>query len=96
MWFPYANCANQELLQPSLVNLGRFVRPVCVIDCSVQSAEDEDFLLTTEFIKAWEDRHGQIPGGSWVLMRTDWSKRSGAEYLNMREDGAHTPGQKAA
>jgi len=25
-------------------------------------------------------------------MRTDWSKRMGAEYLNMREDGAHTPG----
>ena len=25
-------------------------------------------------------------------MRTDWSKRSGAEYLNLREDGAHTPG----
>ena len=27
-----------------------------------------------------------------MLMRTDWSKRTGAEYLNMREDGAHTPG----
>ena len=25
-------------------------------------------------------------------MRSDWSKRSGAAYLNMREDGAHSPG----
>ena len=25
-------------------------------------------------------------------MRTDWSKRSGEAYLNMREDGAHSPG----
>ena len=69
-----------------------FVRPVCVIDCSRESAEDEDFLLTPGFIEAWEARHGRIPEGSWVLMRTDWSKRTGAAYLNMREDGAHTPG----
>ena len=69
-----------------------FVRPVCVLDCSAESAADEDFLLTPGFIESWEAAHGQIPGGSWVLMRTDWSRRSGAEYLNMREDGAHTPG----
>lgn len=69
-----------------------FVRPVCVIDCSAESDADEDFLLTPEFIAAWEKQHGRIPAGSWVLMRTDWSKRSGAEYLNMREDGAHSPG----
>ena len=49
-------------------------------------------MLTPKFIKNWEKVHGDIPGGAWVLMRTDWSKRSGAEYLNMREDGAHTPG----
>ena len=63
-----------------------------MIDCSQESADDEDFLLTPEFIVAWEQTHGVIPEGSWVLMRTDWSKRSGADYLNMREDGAHTPG----
>ena len=72
-----------------------FVGPVCVLDCSAESAEDEDFLLTTEFIHNWEDRHGRIPSGAWVLMRTDWSRRRGAEYLNMREDGAHTPGPDA-
>ena len=69
-----------------------FVRPACVIDCSAESEADEDFLLTPEFIADWEKTNGEIPDGSWVLMRTDWSKRSGAEYLNMREDGAHTPG----
>ena len=69
-----------------------FVRPVCVLDCSKESAGDDDFLLTPEFIRKWEKQYGVIPAGSWVLMRTDWSKRSGAEYLNMREDGAHTPG----
>lgn len=73
-----------------------FVGPVCVLDCSKEAADNEDFLLTAEFIEGWETRHGRIPERSWVLMRTDWSKRSGAEYLNLREDGAHTPGPDAA
>jgi kynurenine formamidase len=72
-----------------------FVRPVCVLDCSSESANDEDFLLTSDFIENWEAGHGDIAAGTWVLMRTDWSKRSGADYLNMREDGAHTPGPSA-
>ena len=72
-----------------------FVRPVCVIDCSKESAEDEDFLMSKEFLLAWEEEHGCIPEGCWVLMRTDWSKRGPAAYLNMREDGAHSPGPDA-
>ncbi len=27
-----------------------------------------------------------------MLLRTDWSKRTGDDYTNRREDGAHTPG----
>lgn len=70
----------------------RFVGPACVIDCSVETADDEDFALTPNVIEAWEAVHGKIPAGAWVLMRTDWSKRTGAAYLNMRNDGAHSPG----
>jgi kynurenine formamidase len=69
-----------------------FVGPVVVIDCSDGAAENEDFELTPEIIADWEKEHGQIPEDAWVLMRTDWSKRSGAEYLNMKEDGPHSPG----
>ncbi|MEE9333346.1 MAG: cyclase family protein [Granulosicoccaceae bacterium] len=69
-----------------------FVGPVVVIDCSEGSAKDDDFELTPEVILGWEARYGEIPKNSWVLMRTDWSKRSGEEYLNMKEDGAHSPG----
>jgi kynurenine formamidase len=69
-----------------------FVGPVCVIDCSAGAAADEDYELTPEVIEAWEAENGQIPPRSWVLMRTDWSKKRGAEYLNMREDGPHSPG----
>ena len=74
------------------IALEHFVAPVVVIDCSAESARDEDFALTPEVIQEWEAKHGRIPEDSWVLMRTDWSKKSGAEYLNMREDGPHSPG----
>lgn len=69
-----------------------FVGPVVVIDCSEGAAADDDYELTPEVIEAWEAAHGRIPAGAWVLLRTDWSKRSGAEYLNLREDGPHSPG----
>ena len=52
-----------------------------------------DFLLTPERIQAWEAEHGRIPAGAWVLLRTDWSKRTDpAEFLNVDEDGPHSPG----
>jgi kynurenine formamidase len=73
-----------------------FIAPAVVIDCSRQAAEDPDFLLTVPVIEAWEAVHGRIPEGSWVLFRTDWSKRSGDAYTNRRADGAHTPGPSAA
>ena len=68
------------------------VGPVVVIDCSEGTAGNDDFELTPQIILDWEARHGLIPAGSWVLMRTDWSKRSGAAYLNMKDDGPHSPG----
>ncbi|KPP88391.1 MAG: putative metal-dependent hydrolase [Rhodobacteraceae bacterium HLUCCO07] len=71
---------------------GDLIGPVCLIDCSEGAAKDDDFELTPQIIEGWEAEHGRIPAGSWVLMRTDWSKRSGAEYLNMADDGPHSPG----
>lgn len=69
-----------------------FIAEACVIDCVAESAADPDFLLTIEHVKAWEEKHGKIPPRSWVFMRTDWSKRTPSDYVNMREDGPHTPG----
>jgi kynurenine formamidase len=82
---------NVDEIDPSV-----FVGPVVVIDCSEGAARDDDFELTPEVIEAWEAQHGLIPADAWVLMRTDWSKRSGAKYLNMAEDGPHSPGPTPA
>src|ERR1700723_264177 len=57
-----------------------FIAPACVIDCSRQSAENADFILTVAVIEAWEAKHGKIPADNWVFLRTDWSKKSGAAY----------------
>jgi kynurenine formamidase len=75
----------------------KFIAPACVIDVSRECAENADFLLTPKHVETWEQKHGRIEPGSWVLMRTDWSKRKGAEaFLNMKEDGAHVPGPDPA
>ena len=71
----------------------KLLAPACVIDVSREAAADPDFLLTPRHIENWEAIHGRIEAGSWVLMRTDWSKRSDpAAFLNLREDGSHVPG----
>jgi kynurenine formamidase len=69
-----------------------FVSPAVVIDCSAECAANADFTLTREVLEAWEAKHGHIPPRSWILFRTDWSKRDAVAYTNRHEDGAHTPG----
>ncbi len=71
------------------------VAPAVVLDFSEEAAADPDFLLNREHILGWEAEHGRIDPGSWVLFRTDWSKRSGDAYTNRSEDGPHTPGPDA-
>jgi kynurenine formamidase len=77
----------------------RFIGPAAVVDASTEVAADPDWLLTVDVLKAWEAKYGPIPAGAWLLFRTDWSKRIAdpAAFVNMREDGPHTPGptQKA-
>lgn len=73
-----------------------FVHPAVVVDISAEAAADEDFILTRAFLEEWEARNGPIPPRHWVLLRTDWYKRVGTlSYLNLKEDGAHSPGPNA-
>ena len=74
----------------------RFMAPVVVIDIVAEAAADADFVLTRAFLEDWEARNGPIPPRHWIALRTDWHKRVGtAAYLNLREDGAHSPGPDA-
>jgi len=71
------------------------IAPANVIDCSRESADSADFLLTRSHVEAWEECHGRIAPKSWVLMRTDWSKKDWVTYANFGEDGPHTPGPES-
>nr|WP_279308052.1 cyclase family protein [Niveispirillum sp. BGYR6] len=73
-----------------------FIHPAVVIDISNEAAADEDFIVTRAFLEAWEASHGPIPPRHWILLRSDWSKRVGTlSYLNLKDDGAHSPGPDA-
>jgi kynurenine formamidase len=75
----------------------RLVGPAVVLDFAAQAQADPDFLLEVEHIRAWEEQHGPLPEGGWLLYRTGWDARSHsqAEYLNADATGPHTPGMSA-
>jgi len=75
------------------IQVNRFIGPAFVIDVMDEVERDPDFLLTPAHIEAWEAEHGRITPDSWVLVRTGWSKRRDPDdFLNIKEDGPHTPG----
>jgi kynurenine formamidase len=74
----------------SQVAPAKLVAPAVVLDFAARVAEDPDFLLEVEHVRAWQDEHGALPDGGWLLYRTGWDTRSDdqADFLN----GGHTPG----
>ncbi len=78
----------------SQVPARRLVAPAVVIDVTVQSAQDADFLLEVEHVTAFEAEHGPLPVGGWLLVRTGWDARStdAEAYAN----GGHSPGISTA
>jgi kynurenine formamidase len=78
----------------STIPPARLVGPAVVLDFTAQVAENNDYLVTIEDIKAWEAEHGALPENAWVLLRTGWDKFSNDReaFLNVDETGSHTPG----
>ena len=78
------------------LDVRHFIAPACVVDCTKEVAADRGFILTRSFLEAWEERHGRIPAGSWLFLRSDWRKIADPDnYTNLQEDGAHSPGPDA-
>jgi kynurenine formamidase len=51
------------------------VRPLVVVSIAAQVRKDPKYALQVSDLRAFERRHGRIPGGSVVMVRSDWSKR---------------------
>lgn len=80
-------------LDVARIPLEHLFAPVVVIDVSERCDADPDFLLQIEDVRAWQKQHGELPAGSWLLLRTGWETRAGtAQFLNIDEAGSHTPG----
>jgi kynurenine formamidase len=49
--------------------------PAVVLDVRVESVKDADYRVTAARVEEWEKRHGRIPEGAIVLLRTGWASR---------------------
>ncbi|TRY68783.1 hypothetical protein TCAL_03069, partial [Tigriopus californicus] len=47
--------------------------PAVVIDLLDRFGQDHSRMLTLDHLRKWEEKHGQIPHGSYVILRTGWS-----------------------
>jgi kynurenine formamidase len=77
------------------ISVKEMVLPLVVIDVSKQVEQDPDYQITMGDVRAWESKHGEVPANSFVVMRTDWSKRwpNPEKMRNADEKGvAHYPG----
>ncbi|HEY8473668.1 MAG TPA: cyclase family protein [Natronosporangium sp.] len=77
----------------SQVPVRRLVAPAAVLDFTEQAAADPDFLLEVDHVRQWEQAHGPLPEGGWLLYRTGWDAR-GDDPAAFRNEG-RTPGVSA-
>lgn len=77
------------------IPLESLVAPAAVIDVEEKVEKNSDYLLTVEDIRSWEGRHGTLPEGAVVVMKTGWEKRAGRQEKYRNEDSSgtlHFPG----
>jgi kynurenine formamidase len=81
-------------LDVSQVPPRQLIGAAVVIDKSAECAANPDYLLSLADIEAWQQHHGPIPSGAWLLFRSGWDSRAHdqASFLNADASGPHTPG----
>jgi kynurenine formamidase len=62
------------------------IRPLVVLPIQDKAVKDPGYQMTVEDIRSWEQRNGQIPEGSVVLVRSDWSKEWPKPELASRKE----------
>ena len=69
--------------------------PAVVLDVRAEGEKNADYLLPAVGVEQWERRHGRIPAGAIVLLRTGWAARfpDAKRYRNQDAEGTmHFPG----
>jgi kynurenine formamidase len=57
------------------IPVDRLMGPAVVIDISSEANADADHRLTVQEVREWERKHGDVPTGAIVLLRTGWGRR---------------------
>jgi len=73
----------------------RLVGPAVVFDARDDAGRNSDYELGADRVATWETKHGRIPAGAIVLLRTGWAARwdHPASYGNPDSAGTmHFPG----
>ena len=76
----------------------QFFGPAVVIDVRAEAARNADYQLPIGGVQEWEKKHGPIPEGAIVLLRTGWASRwpDAQRYRNQDAQGRmHFPGFSA-
>src|SRR5215210_1183634 len=80
--------SGRDSIDVSQVPPRHLVASAVVIDRSAESTEDPDYLLTVDDVRTFEDEHGPLPEGGWLLLRTGWDARAqNAESFLGAQDG---------
>lgn len=69
------------------IPLAGLIGPAAVVD--VQERAHPDYLVTVVDLEGWEARHGELPDGGILLLRTGWGSRWGdrTAYLGTEATG---------
>jgi kynurenine formamidase len=73
----------------------QFMLRLVVLDVHAKVSRNPDYVVSMEDVRAWESRHGAIPAGAFVALRTDWAKRWPDEKAMQNADAQgvlHYPG----
>lgn len=80
------------------IPVSKLIAPAIVVDISAPCARNADYRLTVVDLQAFEQKHGRIPNGSVLLVRTGWGRfwPDKKKYLGSDKQGdvanLHFPG----
>ncbi len=71
------------------IPLDQLIGPGIIVDVTEQCAADKDYQVLVEDFHSWEMKHGKIPDGTIVLLRTGFGKYwpDRVQYMGTNERG---------
>jgi len=70
------------------------LRKLAVISIAEQAQQDIAYQMTLADVHAWERRHGAVPAGSVVMVRSDWYKNWTANPKRFLAEDGRFPGMR--